>query len=825
MRWLTSGWVAAGAAAFACTGPPAPTTAPPAAVSSTPAGRAWLDVAGEARVEKSGTYDAAVIVAVARHATLPPEAEAHVSGEDWARFFRGVLGVPAERVTTLLDGAASPQAISSTVRAASLRIGPQGRLWFVALGHAVVSPAQLTLATAGKGQLISVLDVAHEATAAPSLQPPRTFALAPITFSIAHPTPLPGTSRSALSYLLMGALRGWGDRDHDGRVTAAEAAAYADTALRILVPQATADPIISASSDLVCSELTTLSLAREPAPSGIEFAPLETKLRERDNLLRPTLQSGDPALGKKARSLYERAEQEADPALARCAWSEAANTYAASWRSDSETASQVEAALNGAYAYRKLGRSDEAVALYRDYVAKQAGARSGERESEALSRRAYAFAACASYLAIARVEPRHFPGYFAMCKEVNCTGIDPATCASFSTGSVLPEPPFTAEERARKLGLRARDREELAGWEVTESARLARLQEASAWYAEAEIAWTAIVDAGGTAAGSDEALRQLADTTAKRLFVDLRAGIALSEERFALARQRARRARDASFDERRIAPAKLLIELADAQPASLAAAAAREELIANTSPAFDAAGLRFRVAYEAGRIELRSGHFSQARRLLTLPYTLPCGFEPVAHDAWTSLLEIANLEANVAAARSLALDTSVCAVDVEQRIHADRLRKPVRSIPFALDGRRQLQASESLPVGPERRALRREAAAIFRQFVAESPDRAEAPESARLAADLYGELGEAALALEMYRLFIDRYGSGPGARVIDLELAYTALARLHEQSGDYRASARALYEASERKQLPARARAQAARLARELRADRDGRGL
>ncbi|HXK16543.1 MAG TPA: hypothetical protein VNG33_01970, partial [Polyangiaceae bacterium] len=123
----------------------------------------------------------------------------------------------------------------------------------------------------------------------------------------------------------------------------------------------------------------------------------------------------------------------------------------------------------------------------------------------------------------------------------------------------------------------------------------------------------------------------------------------------------------------------------------------------------------------------------------------------------------------------------------------------------------------------QRRALRREAAAIFRHFAADSPDRDEGPESAWRAADLYAELGEDARALEMYRAFIDRYGGEARGRVPDVERAYAALTRLHAQLNDYRAETRVLVEKSQQKQLPAKTRAAAARKARELRKDRDGR--
>ena len=140
-------------------------------------------------------------------------------------------------------------------------------------------------------------------------------------------------------------------------------------------------------------------------------------------------------------------------------------------------------------------------------------------------------------------------------------------------------------------------------------------------------------------------------------------------------------------------------------------------------------------------------------------------------------------------------------------------------------GDRYLKTGEALPADAQRRTLRREAAASFRQFVLESPDRDEAPEATLRAAELYVELDQHALALQMYRLFLDRYGRSAHASAKDLEMSYAELVRLHARLGDYRAAARALVEQSEHERLPTKVRAAAARKARELRKDRDGRGL
>src|SRR5205085_2911746 len=107
---------------------------------------------------------------------------------------------------------------------------------------------------------------------------------------------------------------------------------------------------------------------------------------------------------------------------------------------------------------------------------------------------------------------------------------------------------------------------------------------------------------------------------------------------------------------------------------------------------FDASEVRYQMAYEAGRLLFLYGHFVEARQRLELPYAMECGHRPVAHEAWILLVSMANLELDMTRLRALAAETGVCASDVETRLAADQMRKPVRSIPFVFEARRQLEA-------------------------------------------------------------------------------------------------------------------------------------
>lgn len=845
--------LALGMALMACgSAPPRATTrAPPRAIAPVVVATSWPDVTREPRAEKTGMLDAAVVVAVEGHAGPSVASAARTTGQDWVRFFPTVLGVPANRVTALFDRAATRPAISSAVEDAMARLAPGGRLWFVAIGHVVAGEAEVAVLAAPRAgvQLVSVLDVAPEEWA---LAGPAAAVLATITFSTARSVPL-GAARSAFSYFLMGALRGWGDGDRDGRVTAAEAAAYVDLSLRRLAPPGASTPIARASTDFACAELTTLSVAREPEPTTIGA-----------EAITPQPLTFDPAQRaySNTHALYDRAAAEPEGNLSRCLWLEVARANATSWWRDASGPSQIEFALNGADAYLRLDRTDSAVELFRSYLERQRGP--GWRDGDTTSRRGYPIFTCERYLGIARREPRYFPGYFGTCRSVDCAGLEPSICRDFKTSAAASLPVSSpSEESARQLSLLARDREELADWETTDAARMSRLLEAGERYQAAEAAWSAIVDQGGSTSALAEAQRRVAEAAIRHLIVDIAAGAEPLDDRVGLAQGLARRARDISSDDRRADAAKLLVELADALLARefrafsdshgergvpqrdafrlagegearhveaeeipapvLASIRSRDEYLATVPATLDASETRYRMAYEAGHFQFLYGHFAEARARLELPFTMKCGLQRVSHDAWVLLIAMANLEGDVARSQLLASNASLCATDVETQIQADRIRKPVRSIPFVLEGRRVLSDSETLADGPERRERRRRAAAIFRQFVAESPDRDEAPEAARVAAELYAELGADLLACETYRLFLDRYGTHARVSGLQLEHAYAALAGLYAHIGDYRAEARLLAEESGRTSLPSKVRAAAARKARDLRADRGGR--
>jgi tetratricopeptide (TPR) repeat protein len=237
---------------------------------------------------------------------------------------------------------------------AAADVGAGGKLWFVFIGHGAPAkdgsggilvgydaqqdadslfarslPAAELLDRLNRGrqaQTVVILDACFSGRAGsgdslvPGLQPlivartrgatdPRTI-LMTAGKSDEFAGPLPGERRPAFSYLALGALRGWGDGNHDGQITANEALAYSRDALRALVMDRTQSPeLVAVQPDFV------LALGGEHGPnlSAIALAgaaPVKSarEATAREHLLKGQMyaQSGRPS---EAEAELRQAEQ------------------------------------------------------------------------------------------------------------------------------------------------------------------------------------------------------------------------------------------------------------------------------------------------------------------------------------------------------------------------------------------------------------------------------------------------------------------------------------------------------------------------------------
>ena len=225
-----------------------------------------------------GGADAAVVVAISDYAFVQDVPGAVDNADAWVQWLSHTRGVGAVRL--LRDQQGTRETIEEAIAAASRRLGDSGTLWFVFIGHGAPDPK-------GSGPLILGADVQPSASSVthrglpvdplvrslpravvvldacftgvagdrsplvPGSQPmvpvwftaPRsgaTVLAAAAADQVAGP--LPDADRPAFSYLVLGALRGWGDTDGDGAITAAEAVGYAGRVLFEVAPDRVQEP-------------------------------------------------------------------------------------------------------------------------------------------------------------------------------------------------------------------------------------------------------------------------------------------------------------------------------------------------------------------------------------------------------------------------------------------------------------------------------------------------------------------------------------------------------------------------------------------------------
>ncbi|MCX4239413.1 SUMF1/EgtB/PvdO family nonheme iron enzyme [Paraliomyxa miuraensis] len=236
----------------------------------------WPDLSEDAPVLGGGEEDVALIVAIQDYDYAPSIPGAIDNAESWHRFFTHTLKVPATRVALLEDEHATRETIRQSLGDIASMARPGRRAWFVFIGHG--APAQngtdglLVGADARRtpeslesrsmrhsevleqlegtaAQPIVVLDACFSGRLGAqddilegvqplrlvALRKPETAVVMTAAGADEYAGALPGGARPAFSYLVLGALRGWGDANDDGKVTVSEAVKYAQGAISPLV--------------------------------------------------------------------------------------------------------------------------------------------------------------------------------------------------------------------------------------------------------------------------------------------------------------------------------------------------------------------------------------------------------------------------------------------------------------------------------------------------------------------------------------------------------------------------------------------------------------
>jgi hypothetical protein len=251
-----------------------------------------------------GEKDAAVVVAIEKYAFLPNVPGADKNAVDWYTYFVKGRLVPAASVRLLVNQEATIEGMKQAAADAAKNVRPGGKVWFVFIGHGAPaldskggrlvgydtqqsagsllarSLAQNELSGLLEGrtnkQAVVVVDACYSGrsasgetlvTGAQSVVIVKTINANTVILRAGRSDqiagPLRGFARPAFSYLLLGALRGWGesDGDADGRVTALEAINYVGTAIKTTVSDREQTPEMSGRGDIVLA-----TKAREQGP-------------------------------------------------------------------------------------------------------------------------------------------------------------------------------------------------------------------------------------------------------------------------------------------------------------------------------------------------------------------------------------------------------------------------------------------------------------------------------------------------------------------------------------------------------------------------------
>jgi len=268
----------------------------------------WPDLSKPPAGGGGGANDAAAIIAVEDYAFVSDVPGARRNAQDWYAWLSKAHGVPSTRIHMRLDLEGTDTQIREAAKRAASQVRAGGTLWFVWIGHGApakdgsdgllvgadasasasgiydrsVSRLEVAGILTGGSQerTIMVLDACFSGKSGSGealvqgLQP-----LVPVSATVDDRVTmltatrrdqfagaLPGAARPAFSYLMLGALRGWGDADGDRRVTAGEATRYVRDVMLAVVTDRTQEPELQGAGDG-----WVLGSGREAAPELAQF--------------------------------------------------------------------------------------------------------------------------------------------------------------------------------------------------------------------------------------------------------------------------------------------------------------------------------------------------------------------------------------------------------------------------------------------------------------------------------------------------------------------------------------------------------------------------
>ena len=254
-------------------------------IASAANAQTWPDLSEPTSESGGGEADAALIVGIGDYVFAPDVEGATANAQDWYVYLTRGRKVPVGNVLLLRDEEGTREQLLEKAAEAAKLVGKGGTLWFVYIGHgapakdgkdgvlvgvdAQQSANSLYARSVSRGEVFDLLAKGKQSRTVALLDAcfsgkgtggePIVAGLQPLLPSTSTRSnaivlsagasdqfagPLPGAKRPAFSYLALGAMRGWGDANGDGHVTASEVRDYATDALRVLLRDRKQTPLV-----------------------------------------------------------------------------------------------------------------------------------------------------------------------------------------------------------------------------------------------------------------------------------------------------------------------------------------------------------------------------------------------------------------------------------------------------------------------------------------------------------------------------------------------------------------------------------------------------
>ncbi len=239
--------------------------------------------------------------------------------------------------------------------------------------------------------------------------------------------------------------------------------------------------------------------------------------------------------------------------------------------------------------------------------------------------------------------------------------------------------------------------------------------------------------------------------------------------------------------------------------------------------------------YQAAEDYFLYGDFAHAKPRLETIYKDQCQKTKYGFLAWQKLLTMANIKADqtgdTADSRKLAQDgqdpKTSCAIDDAQKAEGEAVINPTLQGGYYKDAANAFKKAQDMPDGPDRVKQWKVAGQLYEDALKAAPDRDEAPEAAINGAYAYKQIGNYDKAIEMYQLFISKYGDDSVLTKLEkgsaddqkkyqerlkyLNQAYTDLSNAYILFFNYQAAAETYEKIANIKRFPLDQRKQAAR--------------